>query len=63
MDATNKATETVYVVRDASGEYLRDASGDRRTPASDQANDFATAEEAQAACTRATDRVISREID
>lgn len=52
---------TVYVVRDASGEYLR-ASG-KRTPASDEAHEFETREEAQAACERATDKVYAREVE
>ena len=50
---------TVYVVRDAAGEYLR-AEG-RRTPASNEAAEYETREEAQAACERATDRVIATE--
>ena len=54
-------TEQVYVVRDASGEYLR-ADG-RRTPASNEACEYETHEEAQASCERATDRVLVREID
>jgi hypothetical protein len=56
--ATN---ETVYVVRDASGEYIREIGS--RTPASDEAHEFETREEAQAACTRATDKVLSREVE
>lgn len=55
------AADTVYVVRDASGEYLR-ADG-KRTPASDEAREYETTEEAQAACERATDRVLSREVE
>lgn len=46
----------VFVVRDEYGEYLR-ADGSR-TPASDEAHEFATAAEAEAAFTRATDRVV-----
>jgi hypothetical protein len=57
MTATN---EIVYVVRDASGEYV---SVKGRTPASNEATEFETCEEAEAACDRATDRVLSREID
>lgn len=53
-------SETVYVVRDASGEYV---SAKGRTPASNEATEFETAAEALAECTRATDRVLSREID
>lgn len=53
------ATETVYVVRDASGEYIR-ANG-KRTPASNEAHEYGTREEAAAACERATDKVLSRE--
>jgi hypothetical protein len=52
--------EYVWVVRDASGEYLRDEGG-RRTPASDEAMEFETAEQAEAACSRTTDRVLRRE--
>lgn len=56
----NSETEVVYVVRDASGEYLR-ANG-TRTPASNEAREFETREGAQAACERATDRVFRREV-
>lgn len=59
MNETEK--QVVYVVRDASGEYIRE--GDKRTPASNEAKEFETREEAQEACTRATDKVLSREID
>lgn len=52
--------EVVYVVRDEYGDYVR--SGGRRTPASDEAAEFETVEEAEAACTRATDRVLEREV-
>lgn len=51
--------ETVYVVRDASGEYVSDIG---RTPAAGEAREFETREEAKAACTRETDRVLSREV-
>lgn len=50
----------VYVVRDASGEYV---SVFGRTPASDQAQEFDSLAEARAACDRATDRVLIRDID
>jgi viroplasmin and RNaseH domain-containing protein len=58
-----------YVVRDASGEYIRakwDDAADKvvpsgRTPASDEAMEFDSLEEAEAACERATDRVLERE--
>lgn len=60
------ATTTVYVVRDASGEYLaRPATADRperRTAASNEAREFETADEARAAISRATDRVLAREV-
>ena len=52
-------SEQVYVVRDAGGEYLQ-ANG-KRTPASNEAQEFETREEAEAACERGTDRVISRD--
>jgi hypothetical protein len=57
------SNDTVYVVRDISGEYIRNAGTDRRTPASDEAQEFETQGEARAACTRATDRVLSREVE
>lgn len=57
------ATETVYVVRDAGGEYLSGKHEGQRTPASDEAKEFETCEEAKAACERTTDRVLSREIE
>ncbi len=55
------ATETVYVVRDASAEYIRVDGA--RTPCGDQAAEFDTIEQAREACDRATDRVLSREVD
>lgn len=66
--AESKVEKTVvYVVRDASGEYVRstDDSADRprRTPAENEAMEFESIEEARAACRRGTDRVLSREID
>jgi hypothetical protein len=57
------SNDTVYVVRDGSGEYVRNAGTDRRTPASDEAQEFATQEEAEIACTRETDRVLIREVE
>ncbi len=51
--------ETVYVVRDAAGEYVRDFEGEKRTPASDEAYQFTDRDEAENARTRATDRVIA----
>jgi hypothetical protein len=57
--ATMAETTTVYVVRDVSGEYV--AANGKRTPASNEAKEFETREEAMAACERATDRVLSRE--
>lgn len=63
-------TTQVYVVRDASGEYIKGrwnddgemvASG--RTPASNEACEFATRGEAEAACERATDKVLSRDAE
>lgn len=54
-------SETVYVVRDASGEYI--AANGKRTPASNEACEFETREEAQAACTRTTDKALSREAE
>jgi hypothetical protein len=57
------SNDMVYVVRDASGEYVRDAGTDRRTSASDEAQEFTTQEEAETACTRATDQVLIREVE
>ena len=57
----SRRREIAFVVRDASGEYVSD--GGRRTPASDEAREYATREEADAACERATDRVLVREIE
>lgn len=54
-------SKCVYVVRDASGEYLAAKGG--RTPASDEAGEYESRQEAEAACTRATDRVLSREVE
>lgn len=50
----------VYVVRDYTGEYVTETG---RSPASNEAKEFATYEEAQAACTRATDSIFSRDVD
>jgi hypothetical protein len=55
--------DKVYVVCDASGEYVRDEAGEKRTPASDEAYEFASEHEAKLACTRATDKVLSRDVD
>ena len=59
-------TLTVYVVRDAAGEYVRDlsdaADAPARTPAGNEAMEFATEDEARDACRRSTDRVLSREV-
>lgn len=56
-------TELVYVVRDAAGEYLSGKYAGERTAASNEAREFETREEAQSACERATDRVLSRETE
>lgn len=56
------ATDTVFVVCDASGEYVADDSGESRTPAAGEATEFVTRAEAEAACTRVTDRVLIREV-
>lgn len=56
-------TTTVYIIRDATGEYLSGKYAGERTPASDEAMEYATREEAQEACERTTDRVLEREID
>ena len=53
--------EKVYVVRDASGEYV--GANGKRTPASNEAAEFETREEAQAACDRATDKVLERDAE
>lgn len=55
--------DVVYVVRDAAGDYIADETGTRRTPASDEAYEFDSREEAASACTRMTDRVLSREVE
>lgn len=53
------SNETVYVVRDAAGEYVRDFEGTKRTPASDEAYRFTDRDEAESARTHATDKVIA----
>lgn len=67
MACNDTDTITVYVVRDASGEYVCDGDDGlaetNRTPAADLAREFDTREEAGAACTRTTDRVLAREVD
>lgn len=60
MSGSSYRTKSVFLVRDASGEYI----GSRpniRTPSSDEAAQYRTREEAEAAFTRETDRV--QEID
>ncbi len=59
----SNATETVYVVRDASGEYVANPETGKRTPASNEAHEFETREDAAAACSRETDRVLSRDAE
>lgn len=54
-------TETAYVIRDASGEYIR--SDGTRTPASDEAAEYSTYAEASAVVTRSTDRVLVRDTE
>lgn len=49
----------VYVVRDASGEYL--AANGKRTPASDEAMEFETRDAALVACERSTDKILFRD--
>lgn len=56
-------TTTVYVVRDASGQYVKNDDGTSRTPASNEAHEFDTIEDGKAACTRATDKVLSRDAE
>lgn len=58
-------TVTVYVVRDASGEYVAEegeyVSG--RTPAASEAREFLVRAEAEVFCTRTTDRVLTRTVE
>ncbi len=56
------ATTIVYVVRDAAGEYVSGKEGYGRTPASNEASEFETREQAEQACTRRTDRVFERTV-
>lgn len=56
-------TTTVYVVRDASGEYISGHADSRRTPCSDEAREYESYDDALAATTRETDIVLSREVD
>lgn len=51
---------TIYVVRDADGEYISGKREGERTPAGNEAFEFATRGEAQSACTRATDKIFIR---
>ena len=57
-------TTTVYVIRDAAAEYLRENG--TWTPASDEAHEYETRDEALAAAVksgRATASVLSREAE
>ena len=56
-------TTQVHVVRDAAGEYISGKHDGQRTPASNEAKEYETREEALAACDRATDKVLSRDAD
>lgn len=56
-----KNMQAVYVVRDAGGEYVSPSG--KRTPASDEAMEFETRKQAKAACSRATDKVLSRGVE
>ncbi len=58
-------TVTVYVVRDASGDYVavQDEYVSGRTPAAHEAREFLTREEAEAFCTRTTDTVFTRTVE
>jgi len=51
--------DIVFVVRDASGEFVKNAAGDR-TPSYIEAMEYETLEAAQLAMTRDTDRVLTR---
>lgn len=51
--------DIAFVVRDAAGEYVKNAAGDR-TPSYIEAMEYETLEAAQLAMTRATDRVLTR---
>jgi hypothetical protein len=54
--------DVVFVVRDASGEYIKNAAGER-TPSYIEAMEFDTLDAAQLAMTRATDRVLTRKYE
>ena len=54
--------ETVYVVRDARGEYLSDKHPGGRSSSRDDALVFETREAAKEARDRRTDRVLSRKV-
>jgi hypothetical protein len=54
--------DVVFVVRDAAGEYIKNAAGDR-TPSYIEAMEFGTLESAQLAMTRTTDRVLTRKYE
>jgi len=54
--------DVVFVVRDASGEYVKNAAGDR-TPSYIEAMEYETLEAAQLAMARATDRVLTRKYE
>ena len=52
----------VWVVRDQGGEYISRKQEGKRTSTSIEAKEFETREQAQEACVRLTDRVLSREV-
>jgi hypothetical protein len=54
-------TETVYVIRDASGEYISANGG--RTPASNEAQEYDDYDDALEHRERATDKVLARDLD
>jgi hypothetical protein len=53
--------ETVYVIRDASGEYISANGG--RTPASNEAQEYDDYDDALEHRERATDKVLARDLD
>lgn len=53
----------IYTVVDGSGEYVRNAAGDKRTPASNDAYEFDSEQAAREACSRATDRVVAETVE
>ena len=54
--------DLMYVVRDEDGVYVGNEDGTKRTPDPAGAHEFDHRADAEAACSRATDKVLVRDV-